>query len=80
MTKVSKKTLRDFGIIFGIFFPLFIGYLIPLISGHDLRLWTLIVGFGFFLLGILKPKILMRPYQLWMKLKRPTYKCERSTV
>ena len=68
MIKVSKKSLKDFGILFGILFPLLIGWLIPLISGHDLRLWTFIVGIVFLLLGILKPNLLLRPYQFWMKL------------
>ena len=68
MIKVSKKNLKDFGILFGILFPLLIGWLIPLISGHDLRLWTFIVGIVFFLLGSLKPNLLLRPYQFWMKL------------
>ena len=68
MIKISKKTLRDFGILFGILLPLLIGWLIPLISGHDLRLWTFIVGIIFFILGIFKPNLLLKPYQFWMKL------------
>ena len=66
--KISKKTLREFGIIFGIGFPFLIGWLFPLISNHSFKSWTLIVGFSSLILGILKPNFLLYPYKFWMSL------------
>ena len=66
--KISKKTLREFGIIFGIGFPFLIGWLFPLISNHSFKSWTLIVGFSALILGILKPNFLLYPYKFWMSL------------
>ena len=66
--KLSKKELREFGIIIGFGFPFFIGFLIPFFSGHTVRYWTLWVGtFGIFL-GLFLPNSLYLPYKIWMKL------------
>ena len=66
--KISKKVLRDFGIVFGLGFPFFIGWIIPLISNHPFKLWTLIFGFTSLILSALKPSLLFYPYKFWMKL------------
>ena len=66
--KNSKKDLREFGLLIGITFPILIGCIIPIITGHDLRIWPLLVGFPFLILGILKPSFLFYPYKVWMKL------------
>ena len=68
MTKelISKKELKEFGYIIAFGFPLFIGIIIPLITGHSLKLWTLFVGTIFLILGIFKPRLLFYPYKLWM--------------
>ena len=63
---ISKKELREFGYIIAFGFPLFIGIIIPLITGHSLKLWTLIVSTIFLILGIFKPRFLIYPYKLWM--------------
>tara|TARA_B100001250_G_C19746098_1_gene765391 strand:- start:672 stop:1064 length:393 start_codon:yes stop_codon:yes gene_type:complete len=69
MTKLtSKKQLRNFGYLIGIGLPFMLGWLIPLIIGHGLRIWTFWVGLPFLLIGIISPKILQIPYELWMKL------------
>ena len=65
---ISKKILREFGFLLGFGFPLIIGFLIPLISGHGFRFWTLWLGIIFLFFAILKPNFLKRPYKLWMKL------------
>ena len=65
---VSEKHLREFGLLVGIIFPVFIGWLIPAMNGHIFRTWTLCVGIPFFILGIIKPSILIIPYKSWMKL------------
>ena len=62
----SKKTLRDFGFLLGIGFPIIIGFLIPLITGHEFRIWTIYIGLPLLIIGLIKPKILFWPYKFWM--------------
>ncbi len=66
--KISKKQLRDFGLLIGFGLPLIVGWLIPLITGHGFRFWTLWISIPTFLLGLFSPRILSKPYQAWMKL------------
>lgn len=65
--KISDKTLRNFGILIGLGFPIIFGYIIPLISQHNFRFWTLYFGLPFLILGILEPIILLYPYKAWIK-------------
>tara|TARA_Y100000739_G_C20369754_1_gene356209 strand:+ start:297 stop:689 length:393 start_codon:yes stop_codon:yes gene_type:complete len=65
---ISKKQLREFGLLIGLGFPVIIGYLLPLISGHQFRVWSLWIGIPFLIIGILKPYLLSFPYKLWMQL------------
>ena len=65
---ISKKQLREFGLLIGFGFPFFIGWLIPFLTGHDFRSWTLWIGLPNLLIGIIKPYLLYYPYKLWMKL------------
>ena len=65
---ISKKKLREFGILIFLGFPIFIGFLIPIITGHSFRSWTLIVSIPFGILAFLKPKCLYSPYKAWMKI------------
>ncbi len=65
---ISKKKLREFGYIVAFGFPIIIGWIIPAISGHLFRSWTLWIGFSSLFLGILKPNLLFYPYVAWMKL------------
>ena len=67
-SSASKKQLREFGFLIGFGFPIFIGWLLPLITGHHFRIWTLWVGLPSFLLGIFKPYVLFYPYKCWMAL------------
>ena len=66
--KISNKQLRDFGYLIGFGLPLIIGWLIPSITGHTFRFWTLWVSIPTLLIGILSPRILRKPYQAWMRL------------
>ena len=66
--KTSKKQLREFGLLIGFGFPLLIGWLIPALSGHGSRAWTLWVGFLGILIGLTYPRLLYYPYKFWMKL------------
>ena len=65
---MTKKELREFGFLIGFGIPIFIGWFIPLISGHTFRIWTIWIGIPFFIVGILNPKLLFYPYKIWMKL------------
>ena len=63
---ISKKKLRDFGLLIGFGFPLLIGLLIPALTNHGLRAWTLWVGFLGLLIGLTCPRLLYYPYKGWM--------------
>ena len=65
---ISKKQLREFGILIGFGFPLLIGWLMPALIGHEFRVWTLWVGFIGLLFGMTSPRLLYYPYKFWMKL------------
>jgi len=65
---ISKKQLREFGLLIGFGFPLIIGWFIPALTGHGLRSWTLWVGLLGLLIGLTSPKLLYYPYKFWMKL------------
>ena len=65
---VSKKQLREFGMLIGFGFPFLIGWLLPSIFGHEFRIWTLWVGFPGLILGLTAPRLLKYPYKVWMVL------------
>ena len=67
-SSISKKQLREFGLLIGIGFPVIIGWIIPSISGHLFRFWSLWIGIPSFILGILRPRLLFYPYKVWMLL------------
>tara|TARA_B100000989_G_scaffold299066_1_gene292828 strand:+ start:3900 stop:4301 length:402 start_codon:yes stop_codon:yes gene_type:complete len=62
----SKKIYRDFGFVFGLLFPLFIGIFIPFLFGHDFRLWTFFVTIPLFGLALFCPLKLKNLYQFWI--------------
>ena len=64
----SKKTLREFGLLIGLGFPILIGWLLPSLFGHEFRIWTLWVGIPGFILGVTAPRLLLYPYKGWMAL------------
>lgn len=68
MKNISNKLLREFGLIFGIGFPVIIGCLLPYLFGHALRFWTLWPGIVVVFLSIFFPKKLLVPYLFWMQL------------
>ena len=65
---ISNKRLREFGLLIGFGFPLLIGWLVPALTGHGFREWTLWVGFLGLISGIIFPRSLYYPYKFWMKL------------
>ncbi len=66
MQPTSKKQLREFGFLIGIGFPVLIGWIIPAITGHGFRLWSIWIGLIGLILGILSPRLLHYPYKFWM--------------
>ena len=67
-TFFDTKKLREFGLLFGFFLPLFLGFIIPFIQGHNVKIWTLFIGIPFLIFGWVAPKFLIFPYKLWMHL------------
>ncbi len=65
---ISKKQLREFGMLIGLGFPLLIGWLFPSLFRHEFRTWTLWVGITGLILGLTAPRLLLYPYKGWMAL------------
>ncbi len=65
---ISKKQLREFGLLIGFGFPILIGLLLPVLTGHGFRAWTLWVGIPGLILGQTIPRLLYYPYKGWMAL------------
>ena len=65
---LSKRQLKEFGLLVGLGFPILIGWIIPLFGGHSFRTWTLWVGCPLLILGLLAPNTLFYPYKVWMKI------------
>ena len=65
---ITKKILREFGLLIGVVFPFLIGWALPSLGGHPFRIWTLWIGFPFLISAIFKPGLLFYPYKLWIKL------------
>ena len=64
MTNVTSN--RNFGIVFFLVFLLISIW--PIIDGHSLRIWSLIISFTFLFLGLLNSKMLSPLNLLWIKL------------
>ena len=65
---ITKKQLKDFSLVLGIGFPFFIGWLIPFISSHPFKLWTIWIGIISLMIGAVAPHFLKFPYKLWMRI------------
>ena len=65
---ISKKQLREFGLLIGFGFPILIGWLLPLLFGHEFRIWTIWIGVPGLILGLTSPRLLHYPYKIWMEL------------
>lgn len=68
MEKISLIKLRNFSYISGIGIPLVIGWILPKLTGHEFRLWTLFIGIALLIIGSFKPNKLLYPYKAWMKI------------
>ena len=65
---LETKKLREFGFLIGFFFPIFLGWIIPFIQGHDFKFWTLYISIPFLIFGLIAPNALLYPYKIWMNL------------
>ena len=65
---IEKKKLRDFGFFIGFGFPLLIGWILPSLSGHAFRSWTLFISLPSLVFATSNPILLFYPYQVWMKI------------
>ena len=68
MEKIFDDTLRKFSYITGIGIPLIIGWLLPKLTGHEFRSWTLFIGLPILIIGFFAPNKLLYPYKVWMKI------------
>ena len=65
MDDIKISSNRSFGIVFFIVFLLIATY--PLLKDNDLRIWSLLISFGFLILGLINSKILSPLNKLWFK-------------
>ena len=67
-SNLSENKLREFGLLMGFVFPVLIGWILPAIWGHMFRSWTLWISIPFIILGIFRPRLLLYPYKIWIKI------------
>lgn len=65
-SKTKLPSNKSFGILFFIVFTIISIY--PLINDNSIRLWSLIVGIIFLILGLVNSKLLTPLNIIWMKL------------
>lgn len=65
---ISKRQLREFGLLIGFGLPILIGWFLPSLLGHEFRAWTLWVAVPGLILGLTAPRLLHYPYKGWMAL------------
>ena len=63
--KIKLGSNRSFGIVFFVIFLIIAIY--PLLNDNSIRLWSLIIGIIFLILGIINSKVLTPFNILWMK-------------
>ena len=65
MNNIKAGSIRGFGIVF--FFVFTIIALYPLLNNHEIRFWSLIIGFIFLFLGIVESPLLKPLNLIWFK-------------
>ena len=65
---VSKKQLREFGVLLGVVFPVVFGWILPTLKAHEAPIWPFVIGLPCLVLGLIAPRSLALPYQGWMRL------------
>ncbi len=61
----KKESNKGFGMLFFAVFAIISIW--PLLKGGDLRLWSLLIGFIFLILGLLNSKFLTPAKRIWIK-------------
>lgn len=64
-SKISGSTDRSFGLVFTIFF--LIVSMLPLLHGHGIRVWAIILSSVFLALALIAPKLLAPLNVLWAR-------------
>tara|TARA_B100001248_G_scaffold99595_1_gene74020 strand:+ start:2281 stop:2658 length:378 start_codon:yes stop_codon:yes gene_type:complete len=62
---MKKSSEKSFGILFGIIFMLIAFW--PLFYSKDIQLWSLVVASIFLIFAFIKPNLLKKPNNLWIK-------------
>jgi hypothetical protein len=65
MNNVKAGSVKSFGIVF--FFVFIIIALYPLLNNHEIRVWSLIIGFIFLILGLINSPLLKPLNLIWFK-------------
>ena len=65
MNNVKAGSVKSFGIVF--FFVFIIIALYPLLNDHEIRVWSLIIGFIFLILGLINSPLLKPLNLIWFK-------------
>lgn len=63
----TKKVLREFALVVGGLLALLLGVVFPLLRGHGLAVWPLVVGGTLGLIGLIAPAVLRPIYYGWMR-------------
>ena len=66
--KIDNKKLKEFGLLISFGLPLIFGWVLPLIFDNEFKIWTLMISFPFFIIGLTKPSLLFYPYKFWMSI------------
>ena len=65
MKKKSINSNKSFGILFFVVF--FLYGIWPILSSNEIRIWSLLMGIIFLILGLLNSKLLTPFHNLWLK-------------
>ena len=65
MKKKSINSNKSFGILFFVVFYLY--GIWPILSSNEIRIWSLLMGIIFLILGLLNSKLLTPFHNLWLK-------------
>ena len=65
MKNIKTSSNKSFGIVFFIVFVIISLY--PLVNQEDIRIWSLVIAFIFFILALLNSKILAPMNKIWTR-------------
>ena len=67
---ISKKHLREFGLLVGFGLSIFIGCLLSSFLDYGFMVWTLVIALPCLLFAFIAPRMLYYPYIGWFVFKR----------